>query len=991
MTLMFDWLRRLFTPSIFESEEKTRTAQILNTFGWIAFAVVFLLTIVRLISGDWLSPSSRIFFPALLLVLFFTQVLIRYGYVRLAGTFMVIFIWGALTFQASASDGIRDVAVLAYPIIILLAALLLGWREGLATGILCLAVMWYFAWQENQGIRQYTIDPPIHYTRDLTAVFIITSVLVYILIQRLNRSLSDARLELRERLRVEEKLQLQAHYLTALHETAFGLLNRLELNPLLDSILDRASDLLNTPHVSIDLLLPDESALRQELGRGAFAPWTGDLTRKGEALTGKVWETGDTILAENYNDYLHRTQEAVDLGFHAVLGVPIKSGKKVVGTLIIGHTDKDSRFSFEQVILLERLASLASLAIDNARLYEKAQTEIMERKSMEKNLRSSEERFRKVFNNNNIAITIVTLEEGIFLEANDAFWRLSGLSPETALGHSSLDMNMWKETSDRNEFVRDLMKTGTLEDVEVTFPGGEQGLKTSRAYYELIDIREQQCILCMFYDISGQRQAELALKESEERFRKVFHASPVAICITTLENGTLVDANKAYWDLTGYTPEESLGKNVEELEMWDSMEMRRDFVEDLKVKRSILNPNYEFMDVRTGEKKITIALYELIDLNGQPCLLSMFYDITHEKYARDALAGAEARTRAILDAIPDMIFEVSSDGVLLDFMASAGLAPVMEPSEFLGKNIRELFPPTITEQTLFALERTIATSQLHAFEYGLPPGEEVQFFEARVTAVTPTSAIMMVRDISQRKWVETEREKLIHELEDKNSELERFTYTVSHDLKSPLITIKGFLGFLEQDAANGNIVRLRGDMKRIADATDKMQFLLNDLLELSRIGRLVNPPQFSPFEEIVQEASGLVHGRLEENNVRFNVQPGMPVVYGDRQRLVEAVQNLIDNAAKFIGSDPIVEVGQAGTENERPVFFVRDNGIGIDPLHHDRVFGLFNKLNVESEGTGIGLALVKRIIEVHGGRIWIESEAGKGSTFFFTLPTGPAT
>lgn len=985
---MSKWLRRLFAPSIFEDEEKTRTAQILNTFGWIAFGVVLLITLSRIITGDWSSASSRLFFPLLLIILFITQILIRYGYVRTAGMFLVTLVWTALTIQASQSDGLRDVAILAYTILVLLAGLLLGWREGLLTGIISIGAIWFFAYQEHIGTRTYTIDPPLDYARDLSAVFIISSVLTYILVYRLNRTLSDAKLELRERLKAEERLHLQARYLTALHETTFGLLNRLELNPLLESILERTSELLETPHVALNLVLPDESAVKQVMGHGVFVEFDEVLTHRDQGVVGKAWATGKSIVIEDYSQWEGRLSEAEGIGFHGVMGIPLKSDQNIIGVLLVVYMET-GRISHEKTILLERFAALASLAIDNARLYEDAQREIAERKAVEEDLRASEERFRKVFNNSNIAITIVTLENGIFLEANEAFWHLSGLNPEKALGHSSIEMGTWDELEDRAGFVRDLLQSGSLQNVEVEFKGSEsQGNKSAIAYYELINIRDQRCILCMFYDVSEQRQAERDLQESEERFRKVFQASPVAICITALEDGQLFDANQAYWKLTGYSADD-LGKSAYELEMWDTNEARRQFVEELRQKRSLLDPDYEFREYHTGRLRHAIALYELIEIKGRACILSMFYDMTEQKQAQEALSTAESRTRAILDAIPDMIFEVSKEGVFLDFLPSSDIVPVMSPSEFLGKNINELFPTVIKEQTLFALGRAIATGQVHAFEYGLPPGEEVQFYEARISPVTDESAIIMVRDISQRKWVETEREKLINELEQKNSELERFTYTVSHDLKSPLITIKGFLGFLERDATSGNIARLRGDIKRIADATDKMQSLLNELLELSRIGRLINQPQFIPFNEIVFEALDLVHGRLQTNNVQVNVQEDMPQVYGDRQRFVEVIQNLIDNAAKFISTDPRIEIGQEGMEGDKPIFFVRDNGIGIPFVHHDRVFGLFNKLDADTEGTGIGLALVKRIIEIHGGRIWVQSEVGVGATFFFTLPAKP--
>lgn len=253
-----------------------------------------------------------------------------------------------------------------------------------------------------------------------------------------------------------------------------------------------------------------------------------------------------------------------------------------------------------------------------------------------------------------------------------------------------------------------------------------------------------------------------------------------------------------------------------------------------------------------------------------------------------------------------------------------------------------------------------------------------------------TGSIAVVTDLTEQKRSQAEREALIEELGAKNAELERFTYTVSHDLKSPLITIRGFLGYLEQDALGRKMDRLGDDMKRISSAVDKMQSLLDDLLELSRIGRLMNPPEEVPFETIVRDALGLVEGRLAARQVQVEVEAGLPKISVDRARMTEVMQNLLDNAAKFMGDQPHprVEVGALMTA-EGFKFFVRDNGMGIEPQYHERVFGLFNKLDSQTEGTGVGLSLVRRIIEVHGGRVWLESEgAGKGTTIWFTLPGG---
>ncbi len=228
------------------------------------------------------------------------------------------------------------------------------------------------------------------------------------------------------------------------------------------------------------------------------------------------------------------------------------------------------------------------------------------------------------------------------------------------------------------------------------------------------------------------------------------------------------------------------------------------------------------------------------------------------------------------------------------------------------------------------------------------------------------------------------------EIAAKNRELEAFVYTASHDLRSPLVTIQAFASILLAENAGSLDEEGRFYLERIRVNTERMERLINDLLELSRAGRVAGPFEDVNIGEAVSEVLDALHVPLQERGVAVGMPDTWPTLRCHRARIAQVFANLVGNAVKFLGPEnehPRIELGWED-DGDFVEFFVSDNGIGIDPEYHERVFIVFQRLNelTEVEGTGIGLAIVKRIVDVHGGRIWVESAKGKGATFRFALP-----
>jgi signal transduction histidine kinase len=250
------------------------------------------------------------------------------------------------------------------------------------------------------------------------------------------------------------------------------------------------------------------------------------------------------------------------------------------------------------------------------------------------------------------------------------------------------------------------------------------------------------------------------------------------------------------------------------------------------------------------------------------------------------------------------------------------------------------------------------------------------------TAELSRSNALLKQEIAERKQSEKEYRNI-------NVELNNFVRVVSHDLKNPIIAIQGFSSRLLKHYEEKLGERGQRYVEQIKVSARRMEVLVSDLLELSRIGRVVSAFKDVPSLEIVRNVTSALRDRLKENGIELVVADNLPTICCDGERMYQVFENLLVNAIKFtrVTKAPKIEIGYEDRANSHE-FYVRDNGVGIDPKHHRKVFEMFQRLKQieDQEGTGLGLAIVDRIVKNHDGKVWVESEKGKGATFYFTLP-----
>ncbi len=478
-------------------------------------------------------------------------------------------------------------------------------------------------------------------------------------------------------------------------------------------------------------------------------------------------------------------------------------------------------------------------------------------------------------------------------------------------------------------------------------------------------------------DITGRKEREKVLREHQEAYLSILTAAHDGFLVLDAQ-GKVVDANRTYLRQSGYDRDELMGLFIGDLDGQENPGQTAARIAEIVQAGSGL---FETLHRRKDGTLWTVEVSCTYCSAQGGRFYGFVRDITKRKATEAALRDSEQRNRALLNAMPDILFQFDGNGVFLDYHAPPQVPLLLPPEQFLNRSVSEIFPGELAENTLACIAAARRDGMAPPFAYQLDIDGQTLHFESRMVVCGEERFLSVVRDITEQKRAQ-------EALQEKNREMERFVYTVSHDLRSPLVTITSFLELLREDILSGDSETIDTDLRYMKASAVKMERLLDALLQLSRAGYASTRSEEVEFREIVDESVAAVKGALLEKNVEVEVAPQDFILRGDPLNLSQIWQNLIGNAVKYMGDQPApkIEIGVLFAGDEK-VFFVRDNGIGIDAGHLQKVFDMFEKLNGGSDGPGLGLALVKRIVESYRGRIWVESQGtGMGSCFKFTLP-----
>lgn len=611
---------------------------------------------------------------------------------------------------------------------------------------------------------------------------------------------------------------------------------------------------------------------------------------------------------------------------------------------------------------------------------------------------------------------LITNREGIVEYVNPAFESLTGYSAAEVLGKTPRILKSGKhDRAFYERFWGEILEGRTFRDVFINRK------KTGELYYEdktTSPVFDASGNLTHFVsvgrDVSRQREMRNALRESEARLRALFEASPIGILVHKCADGT-TSVNDALANMIGYPKEEITGVLLTRITHPDDVEKTLQYYEELvagsrshyAIEKRYFRSDGSLVWARVSGVAVRDAREKLL------YLVFMIEDITEWKRVQEALAASEARFRSLVESTDDLIAVVGEDLRIQGVFGRMLKADGRSADDFVGKKPTEVWGPEIGA-FLEAGEQRALRGESVTLEWRMPVRggfREIQSLMSPIFSGGRVIGVVCVgRDITPLKraaenlrqmnlQLERRVRERTRELEETNArlahsneELQQFTYVVSHDLQEPLRTVAGFVDLIQRRYREQFDTPLQGYFAYIAEGVQRAQRMIRSLLEYSRLNARPHEPVPVEVEDVLQAVCQDLSERLRECNGSVLWDSPLPRVLADPVQLHQLLLNLIGNGIKFRRENPPRVHFSATRESEEMWrFAVRDNGIGIPESQLQRIFLVFQRVHrrEDYEGEGIGLAICRKIVLRHGGRIWAESTLGEGSTFYFTLPSAP--
>lgn len=497
---------------------------------------------------------------------------------------------------------------------------------------------------------------------------------------------------------------------------------------------------------------------------------------------------------------------------------------------------------------------------------------------------------------------------------------------------------------------------------------------------------EPPLFVAIVMDISERRRAEYEIDESRRKLESVVTSAPVVLWAVDRDGVFTLSEGKGLAQLS-LAPGEVVGRSV--------FDVYRDYPNVLAhVRRALAGESF------TAEVNVAALWFEVHyaparDPQAQLIgAMGVAVDITERRHAEQLLRAERDFSSAVLETVGSMVIVLDSEGRIVRFNRACENLTGYRFDEIKGQYIWERLIPSEQVGAVKEVFANLTAGSHHSHyenDWLTRRGERRLVAWSNTNLIDTDGKVAFIIatgvDITDRRHAEAEREQLLAELQTRNAEMENFVYTVSHDLKNPLITIGGFASLLDRDIASGKLELARDSIAEINKAVTLLKQHIEDMLTLSRAGRVIADTRPVHLSQLITEVLASMHERVDAAGAVISVMPGLPEVVVSEEGFRRVYTNLIDNALKYrrAGVTPRVDIGwhRAGTALR---LFVRDNGVGIKAQYLERVFSLFQRLDTRIEGTGVGLAISRRVVEAHGGNMWVESEFDSGSTFWLSLP-----